>query len=138
MNVCVPAVHDLTLLGEHFGRGLETLGHLGPLDLHLAFERVRRLARLGLDKRPVVGLASGLEERPLTIVRSEADADRHGADEDEGNRRQTPQRIDDHPAHGVQHEDVAEPDEVGMDETDEQQPRHAAIVHAHGPSGLLA
>ena len=48
---------------------------------------------------------------------------------DEGCSGRLPaQRVDQHSAHGVEEEDVAGPEEVGMEQPDDQQPSHPAVV----------
>ena len=118
-------------------------------------ERPRGAGRLLIEPAAAEGGELGLDHRrrrPPQVVRERravrlrpvrqrqaradgpgrADGERRRAERQQPAGRLPPQRIDQHPADRVEKQDVAGPEQVGVQQPDDRQPRHPAVVRPPG------
>ena len=94
----------------------------------------RRSPRLGRERGPRL-LRPVRQRHPDPDVEGRSNREQGCPQRHQPPRRQAAQRVDQHAAHRVGEEDVAVPEQVGVEQPDDQQPAHAPVVH---PAGAAA
>ncbi|XOV76875.1 MAG: hypothetical protein ACFHWZ_08680 [Phycisphaerales bacterium] len=119
------AAHHGLSLGLEFG-----LGRV-EADLHLR-PHVRETSVTGFGC-----VAHVLEAELLGDREDRGDRQQDRGEDHEHDRRQAPEEEHDHADERVRDENVAEPDQIGVEHADDQQPAHAPVVHTGGSPALL-
>ena len=106
--------------------------------MHPLLESPGRLAGLLLGLDPGRGGLHVIDPRDEAHQQRDEEQQGRDAQDDQRPRRLVAEQVQEEPALGVQDQDIAAPDQVGMDQADRQQPEDAAIVDPADRAPLAA